>query len=29
MNKLVDSAVVDNAVQDESVKAFHGGCPHD
>ena len=29
MNKLVDGAVVDNAVQDESVKTFHGGCPHD
>ncbi|MBC7698634.1 MAG: molybdopterin oxidoreductase family protein [Bacteroidia bacterium] len=29
MNKLVDGAVVGNAVQDESVKTFHGGCPHD
>ena len=29
MNKLVDSVVVDNAVEDESVKTFHGGCPHD
>ncbi len=29
MNKLVDGAVVDNSVKDESVKTFHGGCPHD
>ncbi|HYN53716.1 MAG TPA: molybdopterin oxidoreductase family protein [Methylotenera sp.] len=29
MNKLVDDAIQSKSLESESIKTFHGGCPHD